>query len=46
MNRLYRILLFFAGLLALGFFVGWAIYWRDLPELLPEFSHSVVGIID
>jgi hypothetical protein len=35
-----------ACLVALGFFVGWAIYWRDLPELLPEFSHPVVGIID
>jgi hypothetical protein len=42
------VLVFFtiACLLALGFFVGWAIYWRDLPELLPEFSHPVVGIID
>lgn len=35
-----------ACLVALGFFVGWAICWRDLPELLPEFSHPVVGIID
>ena len=42
------VLVFFtiATLIALGFFVGWAIYWRDLPELLPEFSHPVVGIID
>jgi hypothetical protein len=42
------LLVFFtiACLVALGFFVGWAIYWRDLPELLPEFSHPVVGIID
>jgi hypothetical protein len=42
------VLLFFtvSCLVALGFFVGWAIYWRELPELLPEFSNPVVGIID
>jgi len=42
------LLVFFtiACLLALGFFAGWAIYWRDLPELLPEFSNPGVGIID
>jgi len=42
------ILVFFtmACLVALCFSVGWAIYWRDLPELLPEFSNPLVGIID